>query len=64
MKQNENMESFSGLVPPKAGCNLPIQQTSSTVEFNSGKQESAASKSRFGFCLEFTCCDGECCCCI
>lgn len=60
--QMDKMESFSGTVP-RAGENLPQDSgNSASSEFKS--QEKKPTRRIFGFCLEFECCDGECCCCI
>lgn len=47
---------------PKAGENLPMNsRTTVDLEYKSQEKETPV-KRRFGFCIEFECCDGRCCC--
>lgn len=57
---------FAGVVVPRAGENLPTAESKSCkqqecCEFRS--QQKSPLRRMFGFCLEFSCGDG-CCCCI
>ena len=48
---------------PKAGENLPMNsRTTVDLEYKSQEKETAVTTRRFGFCIEFECCDGRCCC--
>lgn len=78
MEQNSNVKKQqprkNPIYKPLATVNIELDEIVSTAEaspnqehvssFTKSERVPKPKRSIFGFCLQFTCCDGKCCCCI